>query len=141
MDQNIFQFNGKFYRQNDGTAMGNSLSGFLAKIFMSFFEISLKDHPLFPRIWYRYVDDVFAICSCRKVDATLNLLNIYYDYESIHFTCERESDNKIPFLYSMLTRVDNRLDFRIYRKSSYCEYIPQKSLQNGSVPLYNSSVT
>ena len=52
--------------------MGNSLSGFLAEIFMSFFEIELKDHPLFPRIWYRYVDDVFAICSCRKIDATLD---------------------------------------------------------------------
>ena len=47
MDKNIFQFNGKFYRQNEGAAMGNSLSGFLAEIFMRYFEMDLKDHPLF----------------------------------------------------------------------------------------------
>ena len=55
-------------------------SGFLVEIFMRFFEISLKDH----RIWYRYVVDVFAICSCRKVDATLNLLNKCYYIFSLH---------------------------------------------------------
>ena len=92
MDQNIFQFNGKFNFQNKGTAMGNSLSGFLAEIFMNFFDTEFKDHPLFPRIRYQYVDDVFAICSCRKINATLDLINKCYD--SIKFTCERECDNK-----------------------------------------------
>lgn len=119
MDQNIFQFNGKFYIQNKGTAMGNSLSGFLAEIFMSSFETNLKSHPLFPRIWYRYVDDVFAVVSRRKVDATLDLINKCYD--SIQFTCEREIDNKIPFLDVMVTRVDTRIEFSIYRKDTFCE--------------------
>ena len=119
MDQNIFQFDGKFYRQKDGTAKGNSLSGFLAEIFMSFFETEIKDHPLFPRVWYRYVDDVFAICSGRKVNATLDFINKCY--ESIQFTCERESENKIPFLDILISRLDNGLNFSIYRKSTYCE--------------------
>ena len=38
MDQNIFQFNEKFDRQNKGTAMGNSLIHYLVylEIFMSY---------------------------------------------------------------------------------------------------------
>lgn len=119
MDQNIFQFNEKFYRQNDGTAMGNSLSGFLAEIFMSNFEMDLKNHPLFPRVWYRYVDDIFAVCSCRKIDATLNLVNNCYN--SIQFTRELESNNQLPFLDIMISRLDNSLDFKIYRKDTFCE--------------------
>ena len=86
MDQNILQFNGKFYHQYEGTAMGNSLSGFLAEICMSFFEIELKDHPLFPRILYRYIDNVFAICSSRKIDATLNVINQCYMNQSNSLT-------------------------------------------------------
>ena len=83
---------------------------------MSFFKIELKDHPLFPRIWYRYVDDVFAICSSRKINATLNLIN--QCYESIQFTYELESYNKLPFLDIMVSRVENMVDFSIYRKDT-----------------------
>ena len=50
MEQNICQFNGKFDHQSKGTAMGNSLSGFLAEIFMSYLEIELKANLWFPRI-------------------------------------------------------------------------------------------
>jgi hypothetical protein len=38
MKQNIFQINDKFYPLNEGTAMGNSLSPFIADLFMSRFE-------------------------------------------------------------------------------------------------------
>ena len=61
VDQNIFQFNRKFIRQNEDTAKGNSLSGFLAEVFMSAFELELKEHPLFPRVWYRYMWTMFFL--------------------------------------------------------------------------------
>lgn len=35
MNQTIFQFKGKFYKQNFGTSMGNPLSCFVANIFMA----------------------------------------------------------------------------------------------------------
>lgn len=131
MEQNIFQFNGKFYHQRKGTAMGNSLSGFLAEIFMSSFEMEMKANLWFPRIWYRYVDDVFAICASRKVDAILDKINKYYS--SIQFTCERESNSQLPFLDVMITRIDTKLDFSIYRKSTYCErLIPADSYHHHS---------
>lgn len=47
------EFDGKFYRQNQETAMGNSLSGFIAEVFMSDFELKPKKQPLFSRIWLR----------------------------------------------------------------------------------------
>src|SRR5699024_3587640 len=43
MKQNIFQFNDKFYQQREGTAMGNSLSPFIADLFMSRFERDLEN--------------------------------------------------------------------------------------------------
>jgi hypothetical protein len=49
MKQNIFQINDKFYQQNEGTAMGNSLSPFIADLFMSRFEKDLeKELVYFP---------------------------------------------------------------------------------------------
>lgn len=42
MDQNVFVYNGKFYMQRDGTAIGNTLSSFLAKIYMCAFESKIE---------------------------------------------------------------------------------------------------
>ena len=36
----------EIHRQNEGTPLGISLSAFLTEIFMIFFEMDLKDHPL-----------------------------------------------------------------------------------------------
>lgn len=62
MNQNLFQIQNKIYQQNEGTAMGNSLSAFLGNLFMSNFEIEFKTQNLyFPGIWLRYVDDIFFV--------------------------------------------------------------------------------
>jgi hypothetical protein len=50
MELNFFQFNGKFYEQTEGTAMGNVLSSFLANLFMSNFEAELKQQNLLPKV-------------------------------------------------------------------------------------------
>jgi hypothetical protein len=56
MKQNIFQINDKFYQQNEGTAMGNSLSPFIADLFMSRFEKDLeKELEYFPSVWFRRI--------------------------------------------------------------------------------------
>ena len=52
MSQNVFQFQNKFFEQTVGTAMGNPISPFLAEIFMSRFEIDIKNNNNnFPKIW------------------------------------------------------------------------------------------
>ncbi|KAJ8952638.1 hypothetical protein NQ318_020953 [Aromia moschata] len=57
----VFQaYNGEYFQQHV-TAMGNSLSPFIANLFMSKFETEVKDKfEYFPRVWFRYVDDIFA---------------------------------------------------------------------------------
>lgn len=50
----------KFFEQTEGTEMGNPLSPFLAEVFASRFEINIKNtNNDFPKIWVRYVDDIF----------------------------------------------------------------------------------
>jgi hypothetical protein len=49
MSQNYFQFNSKYYEQTHGTA----------NLFLSSFETRLKKANLLPKIWIRYVDDIF----------------------------------------------------------------------------------
>ena len=57
-----FQFNGKYYDQIDGVAIGSPLDPLFANVFMADFECkhmhTLKE--LGVNQWLRYVDDVFA---------------------------------------------------------------------------------
>ncbi len=73
MKQNIFQFRGKYYIQSDGTSIGNSLSGFVAEVFMCEFEVEMEKHPMFPRKYKRYVDDIFAVQNARRFDLVKKL--------------------------------------------------------------------
>ena len=66
MNQNYFQFRDSYYKIEHGTTMGNPLSPFIAECFMSVFEIELKKQNLLPRIWHRYVDDIFAVVEALK---------------------------------------------------------------------------
>lgn len=117
MKESFFQFNDKFYKQTNGTSMGNSLSPFIANIFMAHFETSLSENAIFPRVWIRYVDDVCAIIKKQQLRSINKLLNSQYD--TIKFTHEEEVDGKLPFLDLELIRNDsNKIDFSIYRKST-----------------------
>lgn len=61
MEKSHFQFRKKHYKLNDGVAMGNPLSPLIANIFMSRFENEFSQHPLFTKLWIRYVDDILAL--------------------------------------------------------------------------------
>jgi hypothetical protein len=47
------QFNGKFYEQTEGTAMGNALPPFLTNLCMANFRMVLKRRNLLPKVWVR----------------------------------------------------------------------------------------
>ena len=64
--ESFFTFNNKYYKQEDGVAMGPPLGPDLANIFMCSFESKwLRDCPndLKPVFYRGYVDDIFAMFS------------------------------------------------------------------------------
>lgn len=132
MDQNFFSFRGKFYKQTFGLSMGSKLSPLLANLFMSDLENKAQKEKLFPRVWWRYVDDVFAPVKERYVDQTLAMLNS--QHETIKFTVEKEVEGKLPFLDLLITKnEDNSLKFGIYRKpTSTDRYITSDSNHFGA---------
>ena len=72
-----FSFNNLMFRQIDGVAMGSPLGPILANIFVGYYENSLLslDNSK-PLVYYRYVDDVFAIFTSKNnVNKFFTLLN------------------------------------------------------------------
>ena len=74
-----FCFNGQYFEQTDGVAMGSPLSPVIANFFMEDFEEkALNQATLKPTCWYRYVDDTFVIWPHGKENLTsLNTLTGY----------------------------------------------------------------
>ena len=77
-------------------------------------ENDIKDRSWFPRVWLRYVDDVFAVINKNSEEEILSLLNT--KHTNIKFTMEMESDGKLPFLDLLLMRERQGITFYIFRK-------------------------
>ena len=57
-----FVFQGQYYKQVEGAAMGSPLSSIIANIFREKFELeALESSPHPPSLWKRFVDDTFVI--------------------------------------------------------------------------------
>lgn len=141
MEQNEFQYDNRFYKLSHGTCMGNPLSCFVSNAFVGHLETKLASSNKFPKIWHRYVDDIFTIMKRHEVQPVLNILNA--QYESIKFTVEVEENQSLSFLDLRLTREDNKIEFGIFRKASTTErYITSDSYCSFSTKMaaFNSMI-
>jgi hypothetical protein len=127
-----FRFEGSFYIMTDGVAMGSSLSGTVANIFMFKFEQlalgSVPSHMVVPDIWFRYVDDVLARFkgSCGDAEEFLTFLNGLRP--SINFTLEFEQDGFLPFLDVGIRKTETGVIFEVFRKPTHTNlYINRRS--------------
>ena len=113
-----FSFNDTMYRQHDGIAMGSPLGPILANIFVGFHEQQLfQSHP-HPVVYYRYVDDIFALFSSQEnFNNFLPRLNGLHP--SLSFTSESEVDGKLPFLDVLVDRSNSSFSTSVYRKPSF----------------------
>jgi hypothetical protein len=77
-------------------------------------ENKVKRQKWFPRIYLRYVDDIFAVIKKNDVENIREKLSSQFD--SINFTVEIEQDNQLPFLDILVKKEEGNLSFSIYRK-------------------------
>lgn len=108
------------YSQSAGLAMGLSLSPFLAEIFMGNLEEELSKLNIFPKVWDRYVDDVYAEMKKTHIRQFLRALNSFHP--NIKFTMEEENGGRLPFLDVLAVRNENdEIEFDVYRKPTTTE--------------------
>ncbi|KAJ8919473.1 hypothetical protein NQ315_016573, partial [Exocentrus adspersus] len=117
-----FQLENDFYQQDFGVAMGSSLSPIMSNTFMEHFEETyVKSYINKPKIWWRYVDDIFSIWPHGQ-DNLADFLNFLNNIEpTIKFTLELEENNKLPFLDVMIsknTEINSNFQTNVYRKKT-----------------------
>ena len=119
--QTHFLFDGSFYDQIDGVAMGSPLGPTLANLFMGHHEKNWIDQ--FPQnkgklIFYRrYIDDIFAVFNTSD-EANEFLVYLNSRHGSIKFTCEHNDMSSMPFL-DVLVSNRNGVHTSLFRKKTY----------------------
>ena len=136
---NVFYFNSILYRQTNGMAMGSSLSGCFANIFMGHHETTwLAKCPINikPKLCFRYVDDYFfGFENKEQVKSFLTYMNSQHD--NIKFTSEEETNGILNFLDLKIKHQNGRFTTSTYRKPTYTglgtnfsSFIPHKYKTN-----------
>ena len=121
--ESLFMFNGKYYRQTDGVAMGSPLGPTFANIFLCFYEQKWLDNcpkEFKPVLYRRYVDDIFLLFE--NEEHHLHFMNyMNSQHSSINFTDEKESNNEISFLDILIIRNpgDSTFSTSVYRKKTF----------------------
>ncbi|KAJ4427431.1 hypothetical protein ANN_25053 [Periplaneta americana] len=124
-----FQWNGDFYEQTDGVAMGSPLSPMVANFYMESFEdTTLKATTRRPECWFRYVDDTFVVWRHGEPALRDFLNHLNGVHKQIQFTMELESDGRLPFLDVLVHRKpDGTLGHSVYRKPTHTDRYLHKS--------------
>ena len=116
-----FLFNGNYYSQIDGVAMGSPLGPTLANLFLAYHEEKwLSDCPeqFKPKYFRRYVDDIFLLFHNRdQVKKFLMYMNTRH--KNIKFTYEEEQNNTLAFLDIKITRSPKGFTTSVYRKKTF----------------------
>jgi hypothetical protein len=119
----FFSYQGEFYEQTSGVAMGSPLSPIVANIFMEHFEKkSLDTYPLKPLRWKRFVDDTNVLWPHGKEELEKFFQHLNDISTHIKFTMELEDNGSIPFLDVLIKRKeDGNLGHAVYRKKTHTE--------------------
>ena len=100
-----YTFNPQFYQQTDGVDTGGAASWTTAEIYVQAYEhtaMTTALHP--PKVWERFVDDVYSILKRTDLENFFNHINNLY--QNIKFTIEKESNGKLACLDTLLKRID-----------------------------------
>ena len=117
----FFSFQGEFYEQTIGVAMGSPLSPVVANLFMEKFEKeALNSYPLKPSRWKRYVDDTNVLWPHGEIELNNFFKHLNNRSDDIKFTMEEEDNGSISFLDVLVTRKkDGTLGHKVFRKKTH----------------------
>ncbi|KAJ8960163.1 hypothetical protein NQ318_003884, partial [Aromia moschata] len=111
-------YNGEYFQQHEGTAMGNSLSPYLVNLFMK-----VKDKfEYFPRVWFRYVDDILAVFDTKAIGLDNFVAKLNNRFPTIKFTYEMEHNEQLQFLDVLVIRNSENM-----KETATLRYIPNDS--------------
>lgn len=114
-DSTYFTYNNKFFKQVFGTPMGSVLSPIVAQYVMDdFLNSCLPILPYKMPFIKKYVDDIICAIPMDAIDLTLNIFNS--QHQKIQFTIERETNNAVPFLDTLVIRENNTIKTDWYIK-------------------------
>ena len=140
LKKNYFQFNNQHYLQISGTAMGTRCAPNYAIIFMAELEEQfLATIDKKPKIWRRFIDDIFIIWNHGETQLTKLLEELNKFHPTIKFT-EEHSEYGIPFLDTFTYIENNQLQTRVYHKPTdnkqYLHYASCHPLQQKNAIPY-----
>ena len=116
-----FLFQGKYYQQAQGAAMGSPISPLIGNIFMEEFEVkALQSFPNPPSLWLRFVDNTFVINRAEHSQDLLHHINNQDPH--IQFTVEPTQQGSLPFLDTLVTiQPDSTSSTSVYRKPTHTD--------------------
>lgn len=130
--RNDFEFDGDFYLQVKGTAMGKRFAPAYANIFMAKWEAeALEKCPRKPLHYLRYLDDIWGVWTYSKPDFEEFIRTLNAHDWSIQCKYELD-DKKIDFLDTTVYKgrnfeVHNKLDIKVFFKKTDTHALLYKS--------------
>ena len=114
---NCFSFDGQYFNQTNGVAMGTRMGPSYANLFVGYIEelIFQQYTGSKPDFFGRYIDDCIGTTSCSRteLDSFISFVNSFHP--SLEFTWEI-SDSSVAFLDILVSISDNRLTTSIHYK-------------------------
>ena len=127
LKENSFQFNGENYLQIHGTAMGTKMAVAFANLFMAEIETKmLNESRIKPKVWKRYIDDVFSLWDVNRQDIDLFIEQANTFHPTIKFTAEI-SEKEITFLDTVVYKGERFLKEAILDVKTH--YKPTETFQ------------